>query len=120
MDWDNALRTKAAGRKFQPASSGGPQRAGQPGYGAGSIPYAPGATDYTPNTEPPRGATPAAPQFPQGAGGPSQPSMPQQGPSSPPNGASPQLDPLRALEVARLLYDRFRAARTQGGVNYRG
>lgn len=63
QDWNRALRA------FQPMSQGGAQRAGAPGMGGGSIPYAPGATQYDGQTQAPTGTSaPAGDALPQGSG----------------------------------------------------
>jgi hypothetical protein len=106
MDWSNALNQRTADRRIQPDSGTGAQRAGAAGMGGGSVPYAPGATQFQPQSQvPPTGRgqsqmpAPTQPQQAAGGGG-GQP--PQGGPQG-----SMTTDPQRAIAIANYLMARL-------------
>ena len=107
MNWDDALG------KIQPHIDGAP-RAGAPSMGAGNIPYAPGATSFSPNTAPYRTQNQPAQDLPVNAGGrpPGQGGAPA--PSAPApggQGGAQQIDPMTSLAYMQQLYDWFMSGR---------
>lgn len=104
MNWDDALG------KIQPHIDGAP-RAGAPGMGAGNIPYAPGATSFSPNTAPQRTQNQPVQDFPVNAGG----RPPGEGSAGPPpaagQGSAQQIDPMTSLAYMQQLYDWFMSGR---------
>jgi hypothetical protein len=105
--WTDALNMRGSGRSIQPDSGTGAQRAGQAGYGGGSVPYAPGATQFQPQSQvPPTGrgqsqqpAPSPPPQASSGGGG----GQPQQGGQQ----GSMTTDPQRAIAIANYLMARL-------------
>lgn len=94
--------------------------------GAGNIPYASGAVQWRPDTEPPRQhRAPQMPPLPTGGATPptgtQTPPQGQQGVQTPPGlpqGAM-QIDPYQIMQFARQLMDRYRVGYGQAR-RYRG
>lgn len=103
-DWNAAVK------KFQPmAGNGDAQRAGLPGYGSGSVPYAPGATSFTPSPPQPM-AAPAEPAAPPQGSGYQESSGFGATPGAEATPAMGGYDPQRAVLYARYLMDRLKLA----------
>ena len=103
-NWDDALG------RMQPHIPGAP-RAGKPGMGAGNIPYAAGATSYSPNTAPTRATVQPQQNLPQSAigspaptGGPPPSSA---GGQAPPQGGGQPIDPMASVYYMQKLMEWF-------------
>lgn len=101
--WDDALG------RIQPHIPGAP-RAGSPGMGAGPVPYAPGATQYAPNTAPPRANVQPAQDLPVTANG-RPPAAPQAAPSQ--GQGSGQIDPMTSVYYMQKLMEWFMNGRSR-------